>query len=147
MDTLSYKTISANKSTVNKLWVLVDAEGQTLGRLASKVAILLRGKHKPNFTPHMDMGDCVIVINAEKIVLSGSKEKDKTYFSHSGYPGATSFVDVSHVRKYHPERILESAIKGMLPKYKLGRKMMTHIRIYTGSSHPHFAQDPKEINL
>ena len=95
----------------------------------------------------MDMGDCVIVINAEKIVLSGSKEKDKTYFSHSGYPGATSFVDVSHVRKYHPERILESAIKGMLPKNKLGRKMMTHIRIYTGSSHPHFAQHPKEINL
>ena len=95
----------------------------------------------------MDMGDCVVVVNAEKILLSGSKEQDKTYFSHSGYPGATSFLDVSHVRRNNPERILESAIKGMLPKNKLGRKMMTHVRIYKGSSHPHFAQNPKEIDL
>ena len=140
-------TFSIKQSEIKKDWLIVDANGKTLGRFASKIAQLLKGKHKPAYTPHMDMGDCVVVINAEKIILSGSKEKDKTYFSHSGYPGATSFIGVSHVRKHHPERILESAIKGMLPKNKLGRKMMTHLRIYSGSTHPHFAQNPKEIDL
>ena len=136
-------TFSIKQSEIKKDWLIVNANGKTLGRFASKIAQFLKGKHKPTYTPHMDMGDCVIVINAEKIILSGSKEKDKTYFSHSGYPGATSFIGVSHVRKHHPERILESAIKGMLPKNKLGRKMMTHLRLYSVSTHPHFAQNPK----
>ena len=140
-------TYSIKQSEIKKNWLIVDAEGKTLGRFASKIAQLLKGKHKSAYTPHMDMGDCVVVVNAEKIILSGSKEKDKTYFSHSGYPGATSFIGVSHVRKHHPERILESAVKGMLPKNKLGRKMMTHLRIYSGPTHPHFAQNPKEIDL
>ena len=141
------KTTSIKKSEISKEWWIADAEDQVLGRFASKIAQVLRGKHKVNFSPHMDMGDFVIIINAEKIILSGSKEKDKTYFSHSGYPGATSFIGVSHVRKYYPERILESAVKGMLPKNKLGRKIMTHLRIYSGPTHPHFAQNPKEIKL
>ena len=124
-------TFSIKQSEIKKDWLIVDANGKTLGRFASKIAQLLKGKHKPTYTPHMDMGDCVIVINAEKIILSGSKEKDKTYFSHSGYPGATSFIDVSHVRKYHPERIIESAIKGMLPKNKLGRAILKNCYVYT----------------
>ena len=140
------KTFSIKQSEVEKNWILADAEGKILGRFASKIAQLLKGKHKPTYTPHMDMGDCVVIINAEKIKLSGSKEKDKTYFSHSGYPGSTSFVDVEHVRRSHPERILESAIKGMLPKNRLGRKMMTHLRIYAGSEHPHAAQNPTVLD-
>ena len=110
------KTFSIKQSEIEKNWILADAEGKILGRFAAKIAQLLKGKHKPTYTPHMDMGDCVVIINAEKIKLTGSKEKDKTYFSHSGYPGSTSFVDVEQVRRTHPERILESAIKGMLPK-------------------------------
>ena len=139
-------TKSIKQSEVNHNWWVADPDGQVLGRFASRIAQILRGKHKPDFTPHMDMGDCVVIINAEKIVLTGSKEKDKTYFSHSGYPGATSFVDVEQVRRTHPERILESAIKGMLPKNKLGRKMMTHLRIYAGSDHPHAAQNPSVLD-
>ena len=119
------KTFSIKQSEIEKNWILANAEGKILGRFAAEIAQLLKGKHKPTYTPHMDMGDCVVIINAEKIVLTGSKEKNKTYFSHSGYPGATSFVDVEQVRRTYPERILESAIKGMLPKNKLGRKMMT----------------------
>ena len=115
MDTLSYKTISANKATVNKEWVLVDAEGQTLGRLASKVAILLRGKHKPNFTPHVDCGDNVIVINAEKINLSGNKWNDKTYIRHTGYPGGQRSLTANELFGKDPARLVEKSIKGMLP--------------------------------
>ena len=103
-------TFSIKQSEIKKDWLIVDANEKTLGRFASKIAQLLKGKHKPTYTPHMDMGDCVVVINAEKIILSGSKEKDKTYFSHSGYPGATSFIGVSHVRKHHPERILDKKL-------------------------------------
>ena len=140
------KTFSIKQSEIEKNWILADAEGKILGRFAAEIAQLLKGKHKPTYTPHMDMGDCVVIINAEKIVLTGSKEKDKTYFSHSGYPGATSFVDVEQVRRTHPERILKSAIKGMLPKNRLGRKMMTHLRIYAGSYHPHAAQNPRVLD-
>ena len=140
------KTFSIKQSEIEKNWILADAEGKILGRFAAEIAQLLKGKHKPTYTPHMDMGDCVVIINAEKIVLTGSKEKNKTYFRHSGYPGATSFVDVEQVRRTYPERILESAIKGMLPKNKLGRKMMTHLRIYAGSDHPHAAQNPSVLD-
>ena len=140
------KTFSIKQSEIEKIWILADAEGKILGRFAAKIAQLLKGKHKPTYTPHMDMGDCIVIINAEKIKLTGSKEKNKTYFSHSGYPGATSFVDVKQVRRTHPERILESAIKGMLPKNRLGRKMMTHLRIYAGSDHPHAAQNPTVLD-
>ena len=136
------KTFSIKQSEIEKNWILADAEGKILGRFAAKIAQLLKGKHKPTYTPHMDMGDCVVIINAEKIKLTGSKEKNKTYFSHSGYPGSTSFADIAQVRRTHPERILESAIKGMLPKNRLGRKMITHLRIYAGSDHPHVAQNP-----
>ena len=120
MDTLSYKTISANKATVHKEWVLVDAEGQTLGRLASKIAILLRGKHKTNFTPHVDCGDNVIVINSEKINLSGNKWTEKTYIRHTGYPGGQRSLTATEMFSKDPARLVEKSVKGMLPKNKLG---------------------------
>ena len=119
MDTLSYKTISANKSTAIKNWVLVDAEGQTLGRLASRVAILLRGKNKPNFTPHVDCGDNVIVINAEKIKLSGNKWSDKSYIRHTGYPGGQRSLSATELYSKDPARLVEKSVKGMLPKISL----------------------------
>ncbi len=147
MDTLSYKTISANKATVNKEWVLVDAEGQTLGRLASKVAILLRGKHKPNFTPHVDCGDNVIVINAEKINLSGNKWSDKTYIRHTGYPGGQRSLTANELFGKDPARLVEKSIKGMLPKNKLGAVLFRNLNVVTGSEHDHSAQKPKAINL
>ena len=133
MDTLSYKTISANKATVNKKWVLVDADGQTLGRLASKVAKLLRGKYKPEFTPHVDCGDNVIVINAEKINLTGNKWEDKTYLRHTGYPGGQRFTGVKQLLDKHPERIIEKAVKGMLPKTRLGEAVLRNLKVYAGS--------------
>ena len=147
MDTLSYKTISANKATVNKEWVLVDAEGQTLGRLASKVAILLRGKHKPNFTPHVDCGDNVIVINAEKINLSGNKWNDKTYIRHTGYPGGQRSLTANELFGKDPARLVEKSIKGMLPKNKLGAVLFRNLNVVTGVEHDHSAQKPKAINL
>ena len=147
MDTLSYKTISANKATVNKKWVLVDADGQTLGRLASKVAKLLRGKYKPEFTPHVDCGDNVIVINAEKINLTGNKWEDKTYLRHTGYPGGQRFTGVKQLLDKHPERIIEKAVKGMLPKTKLGAAVLRNLKVYVGTEHKHEAQQPTAINL
>ena len=147
MDTLSYKTISANKATVNKQWVLVDADGQTLGRLASKVAKLLRGKYKPEYTPHVDCGDNVIVVNAEKINLTGNKWEDKTYLRHTGYPGGQRTVGVKDLLAKHPERIIEKAVKGMLPKGSLGRKLLKNVKIYAGSEHPHAAQNPVAVAL
>ena len=147
MDTLSYKTISANKATVNKEWVLVDAEGQTLGRLASKVAILLRGKHKPNFTPHVDCGDNVIVINSEKINLTGNKWNDKTYMRHTGYPGGQRSLSATELFGKDPTRIVEKSVKGMLPKNKLGADIFRNLKVYVGSEHDHTAQKPKTINL
>ncbi|WP_314278606.1 50S ribosomal protein L13 [Capnocytophaga sputigena] len=147
MDTLSYKTISANKATVNKQWVLVDADGQTLGRLASKVAKLLRGKYKPDFTPHVDCGDNVIVINAEKINLTGNKWEDKTYLRHTGYPGGQRFTGVKQLLEKHPERIIEKAVKGMLPKTKLGAAVLRNLKVYAGAEHKQEAQQPVTINL
>ena len=147
MDTLSYKTISANKATVDKQWLLVDAEGQTLGRLASKVAKLLRGKHKPNFTPHVDCGDNVIVINAEKINLSGNKMEDKEYLRYTGYPGGQRSTSVKELIEKHPERVIEKSVKGMLPKNRLGAELFRNLKVYAGTEHGHEAQKPKTINL
>ena len=147
MDTLSYKTISANKATVNKEWVLVDAEGQSLGRLASKVAKLLRGKHKPNFTPHVDCGDNVIVINSEKINLTGNKWNDKTYIRHTGYPGGQRSLTATELFGKDPARIVEKSVKGMLPKNKLGAALFRNLKVYVGAEHDQEAQKPKVINL
>ena len=147
MDTLRYKTLSANKATVNKEWVLVDAEGETLGRLASKVAKILRGKYKTNFTPHVDCGDNVIVINAEKIELSGNKLEEKTYLRYTGYPGGQRSTTASEMMNKHPERLIEKSVKGMLPKNKLGADLFRNLKVYAGPTHEHEAQKPKAINL
>nr|WP_209309702.1 50S ribosomal protein L13 [Tamlana crocina] len=147
VDTLSYKTISANKATVNKEWVVVDAEGQALGRLASKVAKLLRGKHKPNFTPHVDCGDNVIVINADKVTLSGNKWNDKTYIRHTGYPGGQRSLTATELYGKDPARVVEKSVKGMLPKNKLGADLFRNLTVVVGTEHKHEAQKPKAINL
>lgn len=147
MDTLSYKTISANAATVDKQWIVVDAENQILGRFSSKVAKIIRGKNKPSFTPHVDCGDNVIVINAEKIVLTGNKVDDKVYTRYTGYPGGQRFATPREVLSKYPERIIEKAVKGMLPKNKLGRKIYGNLFVYTGAEHPHAAQKPTPINL
>ena len=147
MDTLSYKTVSANKNTVNKEWLLVDADGQTLGRLASEVAKLLRGKHKPNFTPHVDCGDNVVVINAEKIILSGNKWKEKSYIRHTGYPGGQRSLSATELFAKNPNRLVEKAVKGMLPKNKLGAVLFRNLKVYAGAEHNQEAQKPKPFNL
>ncbi len=147
MDTLSYKTVSANRTTVNKEWLLVDAEGETLGRMASKVAYLLRGKHKPSFTPHVDCGDNVVIINAEKIVLSGNKWSDKTYLRYTGYPGGQRTTTVKQLLDKNPEGILEKAIKGMLPKNRLGAELFRNLKVYAGTEHGQEAQKPTVVNL
>lgn len=147
MNTLSYKTVSANKATVDKEWVLVDAEGQILGRLAAKVAKILRGKNKTNFTPHVDCGDNVIVINCEKVILSGNKMSDKEYVRHTGYPGGQRFTKAEDVLKKHPIRLIEHAVKGMLPKNRLGAAIYRNLHVYTGTQHPHEAQKPKVVEL
>ncbi|HNQ27809.1 MAG TPA: 50S ribosomal protein L13 [Aquaticitalea sp.] len=147
MDTLSYKTVSANKATVNKEWVVVDAEGQNLGRLASKVAILLRGKHKPNFTPHVDCGDNVIVVNAEKVNLTGNKWNDKMYVRHTGYPGGQRSLSATEMFGKNPTRLVEKSVKGMLPKNKLGADLFRNLTVVVGTEHKHAAQKPKAINL
>jgi large subunit ribosomal protein L13 len=147
VDTLSYKTISANKATADKQWVLVDAEGQSLGRLASKVAKLLRGKHKPSFTPHVDCGDNVIVINSEKINLTGNKWNDKTYIRHTGYPGGQRSLTATELFGKDPARVVEKSVKGMLPKNKLGADLFRNLNVVVGSEHVHAAQKPKTINL
>ena len=147
VDTLSYKTISANKATVDKQWVLVDAEGQSLGRLASKVAKLLRGKHKPSFTPHVDCGDNVIVINSEKINLTGNKWNDKTYIRHTGYPGGQRSLTATELFGKDPARVVEKSVKGMLPKNKLGAELFRNLNVNVGSEHKHAAQQPKTVNL
>ena len=147
MNTLSFKTLSANRSTVQKEWLLVDAEGQTLGRLASGVAYLLRGKHKPDFTPHVDCGANVVVINAEKIVFTGKKLTDKEYISHSGYPGGQKIQTADELMAKYPERIIENAVKGMLPKNKLANQLFRNLHVCVGSVHPHAAQKPKKIDI
>ncbi len=147
MDTLSYKTISANNQTVNKEWLLVDAENEMLGRLASKVAKLIRGKHKTNFNPQVDCGDNVIVINADKIRLSGTKMSDKIYDRYTGYPGGYRTLTAQQIFDKHPERLIEKAVKGMLPKNKLGSALFTNLKVYAGSEHNQEAQKPRAINL
>lgn len=147
MDTLSYKTISANKATANKEWVVVDADGQVLGRLASKVAKILRGKNKSNFTPHADCGDNVIVINAEKVALTGKKMSDKVYIRHTGYPGGQRQQTATEVMAKFPERLVEKAVKGMLPKNSLGRKLYTNLHVVIGAEHKYEAQKPKVVDL
>lgn len=147
MDTLSYKTISANKGTVTKEWVVVDAEDAVLGRLASNVARIIRGKHKTNYTPHVDCGDNVIIINADKVRLTGKKLTDKVYVRHTGYPGGQRFQTPKEVLSKYPERVLERAVRGMLPKNRLGRKLFRNLYVYAGSEHPHQAQQPKELKF
>ena len=141
------KTKSIKQSEINKKWWLVDAQGQTLGRFSSKIAQILRGKHKVDFTPHMDMGDFVIVINAEKVKLTGTKENDKVYFRHTGYPGGVKETKYSEVIQKFPERIVENAVKGMLPHNRLGRKILLNLKVYKGQEHPHLAQQPKPLKI
>lgn len=147
MDTLSYKTVSANKETVVKEWVLVDAENEVLGRMASKVAMILRGKLKPSFTPHVDCGDNVVIINAEKIRLTGNKMSDKEYIRHSGYPGGQRSLTAEQLMKKNPIAMVEKAIKGMLPKNRLGSELFRNMFVYAGPDHNQEAQQPKKINL
>ncbi len=147
MDTLSYKTKSANKATVEKKWLLVDAEGEVLGRLAAKVAKILRGKNKPDFTPHVDCGDNVVIVNAEKIRLTGNKWTKREHFSHSGYPGGDKRVTPAEILAKHPERLIQHAVKGMLPKNRLGRQIMKNLHVFVGPDHIHEAQKPEKINL
>ena len=147
MDTLSYKTLSANKETANKQWFVVDAEGQTLGRMASKVAKILRGKHKTNFTPHADCGDYVIIINAGKIVMTGNKMEDRRIFSHTGYPGGQKRISPTEMLSKDETSVVKHAIRGMLPKTKLGAAILKNCYIYAGAEHDQEAQKPRALNL
>lgn len=140
-------TFMANESNIERKWYLVDAEGQTLGRLAAEVAKVLRGKHKPTYTTHVDTGDYVIIINAAKVQLTGKKLVQKTYFSHSGYVGGTTFTTAGKLMQDRPERVVEHAIKGMLPKNSLGRDMFRKLKVYRGPEHPHAAQQPENLEL
>jgi large subunit ribosomal protein L13 len=147
VDTISYKTKSANAATVIKEWFVVDATNEVLGRLSSKVAQILRGKYKPSFTPHVDCGDNVIIINAEKVRLTGNKMAGKQYIRHTGYPGGQKVETAEHLMKRNPARVIESAVKGMLPKSRLGNAIFKNLYVYVGSEHPHQAQQPKEISI
>ena len=147
MDSLIYKTTSANKNTVDKKWVLVDASEQTLGRMCSKIAKILRGKYKPNFTPHVDCGDNVIVINAEKINLSGNKWENKQYIRYTGYPGGQKSLTAQELFAKDPTRLVEKSVKGMLPKNKLGAQLFRNLKVYIGENHKHEGQNPVLINL
>ncbi|HQS04690.1 MAG TPA: 50S ribosomal protein L13 [Daejeonella sp.] len=144
MNTLSYKTVSANKATVSKEWVVVDAQGEILGRLSSKIAMIIRGKNKPSYTPHVDCGDNVIVINADKVKLTGNKFAEKQYVSYTGYPGGQKFISPKELMA-HPTRVVEKAVRGMLPKNSLGRALYKNLFVYAGSEHPHAAQNPTTI--
>lgn len=147
MDSLSYRTQSLNAATVAKEWVLIDADGEVLGRLASQVAKILRGKNKPGFTPHVDCGDNVIVINADKVKLTGNKLTDKVYVRHSGYPGGQRFTTPEEYLKKKPEFLVQKAVKGMLPKNRLGAALLKNLKVYASAEHPHTAQNPKTIKL
>ncbi|MEQ8910417.1 MAG: 50S ribosomal protein L13 [Vicingaceae bacterium] len=147
MDTLSYKTVSANKATVKKEWYVVDAENETLGRLASKVAKMIRGKHKPYYTPHIDCGDHIIVLNAEKIRLTGNKMNEKTYISHSGHPGGQKSITAAQLLAKKPIALVEKAVRGMLPKNRLGRALFGNLHVIEGTEHQFEAQKPKELKL
>ena len=147
MDTLSYKTESANKATVEKGWVVIDADSQVLGRLSSKAASIIRGKHKPAFTPNVDCGDNVIVINADKIQLTGKKWDDKVYVSHTGYPGGQKKTTPRELKAKSSTLLVERAVRGMLPKSRLGRALFNNLFVYEGTEHPHEAQKPTEVKL
>ncbi len=147
MDTLSYKTVSANKETADKQWVLVNAEDLVLGRLASQVASILRGKHKTNFTPHADCGDYVVVINADKIRLTGQKWTDREHFKHTGYPGGQKRISPKELFDRDQTSLVRQAIKGMLPKNKLGNALYSNLHVYAGTDHKHEAQQPKEVKI
>jgi large subunit ribosomal protein L13 len=141
------KTYSARESDIQRRWLVVDAEGKTLGRLAAQVAMVLKGKHKPMYTPHMDTGDHVIVINAEKVRLTGTKPEKKEYFHHSMYPGGATWTRLTDVLARHPERVVQKAVRGMMPKTKLGDAMYRKLKVYAGTEHPHIAQQPEVWNL
>jgi len=145
--TLKYRTLSANKETVTKQWFVVDAEDEVLGRLAARVAFVLRGKHKTDFTPHVDCGDNVIIINADKIRLTGKKLTDKVYIRHSGYPGGQKKTTPMEMLEKHPERVIEKAVKGMLPKNRLGADLFRNLYVYVGTEHKHEAQKPAKLDL
>jgi len=147
VETLSYKTVFVNKETVQKNWVLVDATDQILGRLSSRLAIVLRGKHKASFTPHVDCGDFVIVINAEKVKLTGKKWTDRLHFRHSGYPGGQKQESPETLYKRNPTKLVEEAVRRMLPKTRLGRAMFTNMNVFAGSEHPHQAQNPSLLDI
>ena len=147
MDAVSYKTISANEKIVKKEWVLIDAQEMVVGRLATAVARILRGKHKPYYTPHFDCGDYVVIINAEKVRFTGNKWTEKQYVHHTTYPGGQRFATPKELLRKFPERILEHAIRGMLPKNRLGDKLYRNLHIYAGPQHPHEAQQPKLVNI
>ncbi len=144
---MSTKTYSPKPTDIQRDWYIVDAEGQTLGRLATEVARVLRGKHKPTFTPHMDMGDCVIIINAEKVHVTGNKERDKLYYRHSQYPGGLRSLNFDQLKGRHPTRPVEKAVRGMLPKNILGSQVFKKLRVYAGPDHPHEAQQPKPLPI
>ena len=147
MDSLSYKTISANAATVTKEWVVIDATNEVLGRLASQIAKIRRGKNKPGYTPHVDCGDYVIVVNAEKVKLTGDKLTEKVYVRHTGYPGGQRFATAQDYLKKKPEFVIEEAVRGMLPKTRLGEAIFKNLKVYAGAEHPHAAQNPKAIKL
>jgi large subunit ribosomal protein L13 len=147
VDTLSYKTISANNKTVDKRWVVADAEGKTLGRFCSEVAKVLRGKNKPNYTPHVDCGDYVIIINAEKITMTGNKMDAKEYETFSGYPGGRRVTLAKDLLARKPKDLIERGVRGMLPKNRLGRKIFTNMHVYVGTDHPHSAQKPEKLEI
>ncbi len=147
MDTLSYKTKSANKATVQKEWIVIDAQGEILGRLASQVAKILRGKHKPTFTPHVDCGDNVIILNADKVRLTGNKWSEKQYIRHTGYPGGQRVETAERMKVKDARRVIENAVRGMIPKNRLGRAILKNLYVYEGAEHPHEAQQPKSLNL
>lgn len=147
MDSLSYRTISVNAATADKQWVVIDAQDEVLGRLASQVAKILRGKNKPSYTPHVDCGDNVIVINADKVKLTGKKMTDKVYVRHTGYPGGQRFATPADYLRRKPEFVVEKAVKGMLPKTRLGAALLKNLKVYAGAEHPHAAQNPKTIKL
>ena len=140
-------TVSAREQDVQRDWYVVDAQGETLGRLATRVATVLRGKHKPIYTPHVDCGDYVIIVNAEKIHTTGQKLNQKMYYRHSGYPGGLKEITLKDQLQKFPDRVLESAIRGMLPKNRLGRRMFKKLKVYAGPEHPHSAQQPKQLEL
>ncbi|HIF86162.1 MAG TPA: 50S ribosomal protein L13 [Gammaproteobacteria bacterium] len=141
------KTYSAKPHEVDQKWLLVDAEGQTLGRMATAIATRLRGKHKPEYTPHIDTGDFVVVINADKVRVTGNKAKDKIYHSHSGFPGGLKSISFEMLLEKAPERVIKQAVKGMLPRNSLGRAMFKKLKVYAGAEHPHTAQQPESVHL